>query len=206
MTVHAMIRPIVYIVLTFLGVHGLYAQELVKSPLGFAMEKPPGWISTNDEKMAESLKNIELSDDVLDKLLKSRNNSLQVLAFQKYRAEEREGPIPTIQVRMRPNPIPDFDTFMAAFLRSIDPSKMPFQNYKILAKETYMVSGLKAVKVFSTYSIGSDNTRALTYVVPVRKQYFQITFIDMPPGEDCSTLFDNLVNTIKIEHGNTKAS
>jgi len=197
--------PILMVLFVFIGtLPSVLAQEVIKSPLGFAMEKPKGWIVTNDEKMTESLKNVELTDEIVTGLLKSRNNSLQVMAFQKYQTDEREGPIPTIQARMRPNPIDTFDVFTAAFLRSIDPSKMPFENYLIVSKEEVLVSGYKAVKVISTYSLAGQSTRVRSYAVPVGKQYFQVTFIDNPPGEDCSAVFDSLVKSIKIERGTPK--
>ncbi len=181
-----------------------FGQETISSPLGFSMEKPKGWIVTNDEEMRESLKNIDLSDEALDKILKSRNNSILVMALQKYSTDAKEGPIPTIQVRMRPDPIPAFDDFMAAFLRSVDPSKMPFADYKILGKEKISVSSYQTVRVDSTYTLNSEPIRVRTYAIPVGKQYFQVTFVDMPPGEDCSKIFDGLAQSIKIARNTPK--
>lgn len=177
-------------------------EEVISSPLGLSIEKPKDWQIIQKLELEKSVLQAPISDDFKDKLLKAKDNSVPLIALMKYAPAEKEGFIPTIQVRMRSNPIADFEDFMAAFIRSVNPSKMPFEKYSIVGKPAQvMVSGLRAVKVVSEYSFptsaGKALLRAKTYAIPHGKHFFQATFIDTAE-DDCSALFENAVKTIRI--------
>ena len=124
------------------------------------------------------------------------------MAFLKYDPETKAGLIPTIQVRMLPNPIKGFSAFKTTFVKSL--SKLPFEGFKVEGKpKEVSISGHRAVLVNATYTIGTSDgqtlpTRSRTYAIPYGKQFFQVTFLDNPKDEDCSAEFDALVQSIKI--------
>ena len=196
------IKPFVIFILTVVAVRAAYSQEIVKSPLGFSMQQPNKWTVTDKEFLDTNAKKVDLSEAALEKLLKESNNSIVVMAFLKYDPQTKEGLIPTIQVRMRPNPTSNFSVFKASFVKSL--SKMPFEAFKVEGKpKEVSISGRRAVLVNATYTIGTSDgqtlpTRSRTYAIPYGKQFFQVTFLDNPKDEDCSAEFDDLVQSIKI--------
>jgi hypothetical protein len=196
--------PIFASVLILVVASVAFGQEVIKSPLGFSIRRPNSWKVASEESLDAGKKDLNFSDADIEQLLKSKNNSILVMALQKYASDEKVGVIPTIQVRMRPNPTSDFPVFMAAFIRSVDPSRSPFENYSFTEKPREIsISGMRAVQVNSTYTLrdrdgNAASVRVRTYAIPFGKQYFQTTFLDNPMEEDCSTEFDALVKSIHI--------
>ena len=181
-------------------------QEIVNSPYGFSMKKPKDWKVADKTLLDENLKNVDLSEAEIESMLKKSNNTLLLMAFTKYELGTVEGIIPTIQVRLRSNPFRDFKSFKTAFIKSIDPSKMPFEDYKSLfPPKELTISGLLAVHYSGTYTLKTKygqvlQPRSKGYAIPYGKNFFQITFIDGPQKEDCSAEFDELIQSIKIGH------
>lgn len=183
---------------------GAIGQERVTSPLGFSIQIPYQWQAADKGFLDANVKKLDVSDEALDKLLKSSNNSVVVMAFIKYDPTTREGVIPTIQVRMLPNPIGDFPTFMAAFVRSMSPAKVPFEDYQFIGEPREVsVSGYRAVLVTSKYILRTQDgqtleVRSRIYAIPYGKQFFQVTFMDNPKVEDCSQEYDVLVKSMAV--------
>jgi len=195
-------KTLLILILTVATVGVAFSQEMVRSPFGFSMQRPKNWTVTDKEYLNQNVKKIDLSEAAIAKILNESNNTLVVMAFLKYDPRTKSGLIPTIQVRLRPNPINDFSVFMTAFVKSL--SKMPFEGFHVEGSpKEVSISGHRAVLVNATYTIGTADgqtlpTRSRVYSIPYGKQYFQLTFLDNPKDEDCSAEFDTLVKSIKI--------
>jgi hypothetical protein len=179
-------------------------QERVSSPLGFSMQQPTAWNGIDKGMLDENVRKLDLTDEARAKMVSSTNNSVVVMAFTKYDPTKKPGVIPTIQVRMLPNPVPDFPTFMEAIVRNMSPGKVPFESYEFIEQpKEISLSGFRTVNIHSRYVLHTQdgqtlNVRTRIYAVPYGKQFFQITFMDDPKDEDCTMEFDALVKTIKL--------
>lgn len=199
-----------YIALVVLFVLALEinGQERIDSELGLSIEKPKKWISVEKLTLNRSVKALALPTEKIAKILDSGKNSVLVFAFSKRAPTEESGPIPTIQVRLRKNTVENFQDFMPAFISSVGPDRSPFEKYEFVGEPAEVqISGLSAVFVRSKYLIrGSDGivaeTRARIYAIPSGEHFFQITMIDFPKIDDCSSEFDSVLKSIVIAKPN----
>lgn len=196
------ISIVLFIVLVVSGT--ARSQKTVASPYWFSMAKPNGWMNAEKALVDESVKKLALYEAEIDTILNKSNNTLLLMAFIKYEQGTIEGVIPTIQVRLRSNPFKDFSQFMNGFVRSIEPSKMPFRDYKhLFPPKQIVLNGKQAVHYSGTYTLEtkkglSTTVRSKGYAIPHGKSFFHITFLDDPESEDCSAEFDGLLKSIKI--------
>lgn len=182
-----------------------FAQNVFKNErLGFTIEQPENWIIAKNEQILENLKDqIKLDPEVLTKLIEQNKGSISVVTFYKYPIETTPGIIPTIKINLKKNTATSFDIFMKEIEESFNGVKQVFPDFKYLtAPIKTQISGLDCVKATCTYTLktktGDEKVIITVYAVPVKDQFYQITFMDSQK-EDNSELYNHLAKTIVID-------
>jgi hypothetical protein len=171
--------------------------------LGFNIEQPENWIiAKNGESIENIKKQIKLDTETLNKLLEQNNGTIQVVTFYKYPIETTAGIIPTIKINLRKNTSKSFDEFKKEIEESFSGIKKVFPDFKYLSNPIKtQISGLDCVKAVCTYTLkaknGKQKVKISVYAVPVKNQFYQITFMDSEK-EDNTALYNELAKTIKI--------
>lgn len=180
------------------------AQERLTSSTGISMLHPENWKLASQDDFAGNLKKLDLSEEQLERLLRS-NGSLLIWGFLKYDLKERPGIIPTIQIRLLSNPTTSFESFTRAYRGLRERDKDIFQNLKIESplREDSIGTQRTLTTTFSyelTKSGVTYNVRSRIYAVPFGKHFFQIGFMDDPTTENCQKEFDEIIKSIRIEN------
>ena len=172
---------------------------------GFSMQSPPGWIVSGEQEIVKNLDRIEMSTAERLKILKDRNGSILLSQFQKYEQNQHNGLIPTIQINVRENPAPYFSRFNRMIVQSADGFKRRFKDFKFEeGPDTILISGIKSVYFVASYTMETKKgkkmyVRSSTYAIPKGPYFFQVNFTDGRKKEDCSAIFEELVNSIVIK-------
>ncbi|MEL6639063.1 MAG: hypothetical protein AAFW73_20705 [Bacteroidota bacterium] len=199
-------------ILTFWGLYlalatstGLMAQEVFQNEqYGFSMTSPEGWQVQQEEDILKNLDKYDFDEEQLQELLAKRNGSIPLISFFKYDPKTHAGLIPTIQILVRSNPTPSFEYFEQMINQSAGDLKNVLEDFTLIESPRVVeVSGQPAIFLTGTYSLGTKRgaklyARTRVYAVPKGAYFFQIAFIDAQEGEDCSELFDALLQSIQI--------
>jgi hypothetical protein len=176
------------------------------SEFGFAMLEPKGWFLTDHKVLDASLMQMELSDAMLEKLLRDEADVL-LFAYTKYTPNSKRGLNPKIEARVISNGLNrslTFEEFRPAIERALQTLKGDLPAYTYIQEPTKIdLIGAKGVYQISKFKIRTKErteyyVRSRTYAIPYKTYFFQISFVDEVGGEDCSTVFDELVKSIKI--------
>ena len=171
--------------------------------LGFSIEQPKNWIIAKDGETLENFKKeIKLDTQTINDLIEQNKGTIQVVAFYKYSLDTTHGIIPTIKVNFRKNNTKSFDTFKKGIDESLNGIKKVFPDFKYLTNPVKsQISGLDCVKAVFTYTLrvknGEEKVKITVYAVPVKNQFYQITFMDSEK-ENNTELFNQLAKTIVI--------
>lgn len=180
------------------------AQNIFKNEsLGFSIEQPKNWIIAKDGETLENFKKeIKLDAQTINDLIEQNKGTIQVVTFYKYSLDTTHGIIPTIKVNLRKNYSKSFDTFKNGIDESLIGIKKVFPDFKYLTNPVKsQISGLDCVKAVFTYTLrvknGEEKVKITVYAVPVKNQFYQITFMDSEK-EDNTELFNQLAKAIVI--------
>lgn len=181
------------------------SQNIFKNEsLGFSMEQPENWIIAKNGQTITNLKEqIKLEPEILKKLLEDNKGTFQVVAFYKYPIDSYAGIIPTIKVNLRTNSFQSFDDFKKSIIESFKSIKNVFPDFKFLSNPiTSEINGLKCVVANCSYTLkantGNELVKILVYAIPIKSQFYQITFMDTEKDEN-TKLFEQLAQTINIK-------
>ena len=199
-----MMKNIKFLVLLFV-VNISFGQNVFKNEsLGFSIEQPSKWIKAKEGQIIENLKNnVKLDEKVLNKLLEQNKGTISVVTFFKYPIETTAGLIPTIKVVLRSNPHENFADFRKSIEESFIGIKKVFPDFKYTTNPTEsVVDGKKCLTASCIYTLtgkgGSSKVKIIVYAIPVKDQFYQVTFMDTK--EDNNTeLFKKIVATIRIQ-------
>ena len=167
------------------------------------MESLCYWIVAKNGETLENIKQqIKLDAETLNKLLEQNKGTVQVVTFYKYPIETTPGIIPTIKVNLRKNTHISFDDFKKGIEESYNGIKKIFPDFKYLSNPVKtQINGLECVKAICTYTLkaktGEEKVKITVYAVPIKNQFYQITFMDSEK-EDNTKQYDDLVKTIEI--------
>jgi len=179
------------------------SQSVNKKIEGFEIPKPENWIDNSELSLKDNLSRYNLKDEEISKLLKNNNGSVPVVIYTKYDPSEFSGPIPTIQVILRPNNSKNISSFKKMMEPNLKQMSEAFSNFKILYPlEIIEIDGFKALKFVSQFDMPfsedeSYTIRSWTYSIPSGKHFYQINFSDTE-GEDSEKVYNNLINQIKL--------
>lgn len=197
------ILPIILLIL--ISITLLNGQKTFENKkFGFSIQEPSNWIVTTNKELISNLEKFEFSEDGLARLLAVEKGSVVLTAFSKYDAKEKVGLIPTIQIRVRTGHARNFQAFKAAIIKSMENSKMLFENFEYVEEPKEVeISGIKSVLLITRFTARSKNgaelkAKSRIYAIPYKNYFFQLNFNDGQNSEDCTKLFDELVKTIKI--------
>jgi hypothetical protein len=184
------------------------AQEVIpKNPFGFAMNEPKSWVAMNKAELGLNLERFDLSKSSLEQfLLENQGNNL-LFAYSRFKQDSFTGINPKIEARVvkisssKPVSFTEFRPAAIATLKLIA-SRFEEQRYIVEPSDT-KVAGIDAVYHISEFTmrarVGTKyKVRSRTYLVPRGTYFFQISFVDEPEQNDCSSIFDELVASIKI--------
>jgi len=172
---------------------------------GFTMLEPTGWVLAEKRVLDESLRQMDLSDATLEKLLK--DDDVLLFAYTKYVPNSKPGLNPKIEARVvsnRLNRSLSFEEFRPAIVRAFQTLKSDLQAYTYVQEPTPIdLTGATGVYQISKFKMRTKErteyyVRSRTYAIPYKTYFFQISFVDEVGGEDCSAVFDELVRSIKI--------
>ncbi|OYU83240.1 MAG: hypothetical protein CFE24_12240 [Flavobacterium sp. BFFFF2] len=192
------------VVFALLIVNTCFGQILFKNErLGFNIEQPENWLVAKNEEIVENIKKqIKLDTETINKLLEQNKGTIQVVTFYKYPIETTPGVIPTIKVNLRKNISKTFEDFRKVIEQSFSGIKKVFPDFKFLTDPVKtQISAIDCVKAVCAYTLkaknGEEKVTITVYAVPIKNQFFQITFMDSEK-EDNTKLYNELVKTIEI--------
>ena len=171
---------------------------------GFEIPKPKNWIDQSEVSLKDNLSKYDLSDEEISELLKNNKGSVPLVIYTKYGPSKFSGPIPTIQVLLRPNNSKDISSFKKMMQPSLDQMADSFSNFKILSPlEIIKIDGFEALKFISQFDMPFSETesytiRSWTYAIPSGKHFYQINFSDTE-SEDSEKIYSKLINQIKLK-------
>lgn len=196
------------IVLIFIisnSINSVYSQKVfVNKEYEFEIQEPENWIEANNTVLLKNLKNLEVNEENLNKLIANNKGSLLLNSFYKYDPKTHAGLIPTIQINVRSKGKSDFEQFKNAMTQSANSFKNYFADFEFIHEITEIeISGIKSVYFVGKFTMKTQNgqemkVRSRTYAIPYKNYFFQLNFTDGQTGEDCSKEFEKLVKTIKI--------
>ncbi len=170
----------------------------------FSLPLPQNWLDKSDLNLKKNLSKYNFDDDELKAILKSNRGSIPVLVYLKYDPSTYSGPIPTIQVNLRPNQQLDFARFKNDMKVSMEKMGANFNNYRVLEPlEEITVDNVKGLKFKVQFDLESQEGEAWTirswsYVFPIGRYFYQINFSDNE-GENCEALYEELIKKVKIK-------
>ena len=171
---------------------------------GFDIPKPKNWIDQSELSLKDNLSKYDLSDEEISELLKNNKESVPVVIYTKYDPSKFSGPIPTIQVLLRPNNSKNINSFKKMMQLSLDQIADAFSNFQILSPlEIIEIDGFEALKFISQFDMPFSETESYTirswsYAIPFGKHFYQINFSDTE-SEDSEEIYSKLINEIKLK-------
>lgn len=171
---------------------------------GFAMQEPEGWLIGNNEDLKQNLGKLDLDNSRLLKIIQDHKGSLLLMSYYKYDPMTHPGLIPAIQVNVREKRNKEFDVFKSYIIKSANGFKSLYPDYEFIDEpKEIKIDRVKSVYFSGKFTMKTQKgeaygVRSKTYVIPYKEFYFQITFTDGATTEDCSKLFDELIDSIEI--------
>jgi hypothetical protein len=170
----------------------------------FSMKSPEGWVELKKEDILNNLGKFKMPDSTLSKFIAAQKGAVMLVTYAKYKLSEHPGLIPTIKVSLHSNSTRSFSKFFVLMEKVNDGLKSYLNDFEIIDKQDSIVVGEKKAVYFkakftmNSRDFGLIKCRGRMYSVPFEDKYYQITFID-GNEEDCSTIYDELVKTIKFQ-------
>jgi hypothetical protein len=175
------------------------------------MAKPEGWVQAEKRVLDDSISQLDLSKADREKLKKDDDDTTLLFLFTRYVPDSKRGVNPKIEARLIPtglNRVLTFEEFQPAITNAFRSFSSGHISYYFLQEPTAIdVSGGKGVYQITRFTIRTNarteyNIRSRTLAIPYKTYYFQISFVDEFGGEDYSSVFDELVKSIKIGNHN----
>jgi hypothetical protein len=170
---------------------------------GFKIPLPENWIDKSELSVKDNLSKFNLNDSEVSSLLKNHNGSIPVAIYTKYDPSEINGPIPTIQVNIRPNNTKDFNGFKKIMTSSITQMKNYFSNFKIISPmEEVLIDSIKGIKFITQFDLPNNQgtswtIRSWNYAFPSENSFYQINFSDTE-NEDSKSVYEQIINQVKF--------
>lgn len=192
---------IISVLLLFLF-HSCGAQSTQKKIDGFKMPIPTDWLDKSDLDIKKNISSFDFDDEEIDQLLENNNNSIPVAIYMKYDQSEYNGPIPTIQVNLRPNHSQNFSEFKSMMTQGVAHMEEFLTNFKLLTpmKET-TVDGVKGLMFLAQFELSNGvdtwTIRSWTYAFPSDDYFYQINFSDTK-DENSEKIYEEVLKKIKF--------
>lgn len=170
---------------------------------GFQIPLPEKWIDKSQLSVKDNLSKFDLNESEILALMRTHNNSIPVAIYMKYDPIEYSGPIPTIQVNLRPNSSQNLTSFKTVMQNSITQMEGYFSNFEILSPmEETVVDDIKGIMFVSQFDLPSQTgeiwtIRSWTYAFPSGKYFYQINFSDTE-NEDNEEIYQSVISQIKF--------
>lgn len=170
----------------------------------FYIDKPENWYSQSDETIYDNLSKFEFSDAELNKILKTHGGSVPLLIYTKYKPEDYEGIIPTIQINLRPNQTDNFAEFKESIIQSAKQLKNIFNNFEYIDEPHEIeIAGIKSIYFKSKFDLQLQNgeitnVRSWNYAIPTDDYFYQVNFSDAFEKDDSSEIYEELIKSIKF--------
>lgn len=187
------------------------ASNLSFREYGLTFARPNGWFEVERKVLDDSVSQLELSSSGREKLKKDDNEATLLALFTRYVPDTRRGINPKIEVRVVPTgtskPL-SFENFQSAYNAASGPQAEGRMSYSFLQEPTVIeVVGGKGVFQITRFTIRTNNRteyyiRSRTLAIPHNNYYFLIGVVDELGGDDLTTVFDELVKSIKIGNHN----
>ena len=165
---------------------------------------PNDWKNQTDFEINKNLNSFKLTDKELTSLIESNKGSIPVLVYMKYNPTEFAGPIPTIQVNLRPDQTKSLSELEKTLKSSIIQMSSYFQNFKIITplQETE-IGGLKGFMFMSQFDMNGNSgenwtIRSWSYVIQSGNYFYQINFSDTA-NEDSKKVYDKVLTQIRFK-------
>lgn len=172
---------------------------------GFSMDEPDGWIWADNNDLKQNLGKLDLDNSKLLKIIQDHKGSLLLLSCYKYDPMTKAGLIPAIQVNVRERRNKDFEVFKSYIVKSANGLKSLYPDYEFIDEpQEVKVSRIKSIYFSGKFTMktqmgDSYQVRSKTYVIPHNDFYFQIVLTDGLTTDDCSKVFEELIESIKIK-------
>ena len=173
---------------------------------GFSITKPESWTfyRTSSFAVLDSIKDLKLNNTDLLNVITSNKNQIPLTIFCKYDAvHDRINPL--INVMIRPNKTTNTHDFFELINKYPSSIKEVYKDAEsVVQPKIILIDGIESVYLVTKYSLLFEgkaiHVRMRQYSIPKDNYYFQINCIDSSTdeNEDCSLLFDQIQNTIRI--------
>jgi len=170
---------------------------------GFNIPLPENWIDKSQLSIKENLSKFDLEESEISNLLKTHNGSIPIAIYMKHNPSEFSGPIPTIQVNLRPNNSKNLISFKKVMQKSILQVSDYFSNFTIITPlEEIEIDGIKGIKFVSQFELPNKfgdawTIRSWTYAFPSGKYFYQINFSDSE-NENSEEVYKKVINQVRF--------
>ena len=180
-------------------------QRYENKEYGFAMDEPEGWLWANNDDLKQNLGKLDLDNAKLLKIIQDHKGSLLLMSYYKYDPMTKAGLIPAVQVNVREMRNKDLSIFKSYIVKSANSFKDLYTDYEFIDEpKEVRVNRIKSIYFSGKFTMKTQmgeiyRVRSRTYVIPHGDFYFQIVLTDGVVTEDCSKLFEELIDSIKIK-------
>ena len=193
------------VVLLFCVCNVLSAQNVYQNKeFGIRMQKPLHWIVATNDDYAKAMKNIDFTNEQLASIVKSNKGILTLATFYKYKLDSVAGLIPTIKVTVRSNPTDNFADFKSVMIASTDQLKTILDSFRVIDDyKEIQLSHQQSLSFSCRYLLKIPGAKPIAvrtrfYNIPKGKYFVSLSFMD-DETDDCSALFDQVINTLQLE-------
>jgi hypothetical protein len=175
-----------------------------ESSAGFEMAVPEGWHAMTRHDVVDNIQKLSFTPGRLQALLAQYSRAVLLVAYQKYRTNEHRGLIPKVQVDVGRHTATTFEQFRSQIEHSTEELKKMLDGFTLTEPpQVVQVGGRQAVRIKAAFQVSAERVGTLTararvYAVPHGDTFFQLNFTD-GPDDDCSALFDALIESIRFE-------
>ena len=178
--------------------------QKVNHPYNIDLKAPDGWYSldTREYDRIENAKQF-FDKEEMDKMIAMSQGKQSLLTFMKYNYDSLIGVSPTISVLLNINKTDNYESFHDYIYESIKSIQDAIPNLEIInpLQEIY-VSGIRSFDFIITYDLPFGDsvykTRVRILSVPIKDYLYQINFIDFLEHDDCSLIYNNVIESIII--------
>ena len=172
---------------------------------GIRLKKPKKWIYWKKQKIRHNIGQVKFSREDMAEILANNDKSIHVATFAKYHKGSWKKLKPLVYIAARPNITDDFDIFFQWVKKSVDLLRTKFIAFKYLdgPRKITLKSGKEAVYVNTETKLKTNwgkvvHSKSIMIAVPMDGYLLQLNFTDGFEKEDCSEIFETMINSMEI--------
>lgn len=191
------------LLISSVSIHG---QKIFESKrFNFSMQEPENWVTQSEKGALANIEDFVIDEEKLKEMLEIKKQVLLLASFTKYDGKTNFGLNPKIEIVVSARRTKTYNQFRDSAINNAKKTKEYFEDFQFIDEPTeVLISGIKSVYFKGKYTLKTKSNSELrvrlrVYFIPYKSYMIQASFIDGQIEEDCTGLFDTLVESIKIK-------